>query len=208
MDPAFWKSRWADGRTAFHEGKPNAFLVQHHDKLAIYPRVLVPLCGKAEDLAYLAAQGHEVIGVELVEEAVVAFFKEHALKPTIRDTPTGLVKYSAPSITIYAGNIFATSRDEVGPIDAVYDRGALIALPDDMRRQYVDHIRALAPTRALVLTLEYDQSLMEGPPFAVEEGELRALYDNCEVEFLSESADTRVRENAPPIMERCFSITL
>ena len=211
MDPAFWKSRWAEGRTAFHESNPNAYLVKHHDKLATYPRVLVPLCGKAEDLAYLAAQGHEVIGVELVEDAVIQFFKEHGLTPTTHDTQHGLVQYSAPAITIFAGNIFATSRDLLGPIDAVYDRAALVALPDEMRRQYVDHIRSFAPQRALVITLEYDQTLMEGPPFSVEEGELRALYDNCEVELLSEGPDTRVREgreNVPPMMERCFSITL
>lgn len=208
MDPSFWKSRWAEGRTAFHEGKANKYLVRHHDKLATYPRVLVPLCGKAEDLAYLAAQGHDVIGVELVEDAVTSFFKEHGLTPTIRETQQGLVEYSAFSITIYAGNIFATSRDLLGPIDAIYDRGALVALPDDMRRTYVDHLRALGPKRALVVTLEYDQTQMEGPPFSVEEGELRALYDNCTVEFLSEGPDERVRENAPPIVERCFSVTL
>ncbi len=208
MDPAFWKSRWAEGRTAFHEGKANKYLVRHHDKLATYPRVLVPLCGKSEDLAFLAAQGHDVIGVELVEDAVISFFKEHALKPSITDTPQGLRAYSAFSITIYAGNIFATSRDLFGQIDAVYDRAALIALPDDMRRPYVDHLRALGPKRAPVLTLEYDQTQMEGPPFSVEEGELRPLYDNCTVEFLSEGSDERIRANAPQMSERCFCVTL
>jgi thiopurine S-methyltransferase len=208
MDPAFWKTRWAEGRTAFHEGKANQYLVRHHDKLATYPRVLVPLCGKSEDLAYLAAQGHDVIGVELVEEAVATFFKEHALKPTIRETSQGLVEYSAFSITIYAGNIFATSRELFGPVDAIYDRAALVALPDDMRRPYVDHMRSLFPKRALVITLEYDQTLMDGPPFSVEEGELRALYDNCSVDLLSEGPDERVRENAPPMTERCFAVTL
>lgn len=208
MDPAFWKARWAEGRTAFHEGKANNYLVRHHDKLAASPRVLVPLCGKSEDLAYLAAFGHDVIGVELVEDAVDSFFKEHGLKPSVRETPQGLVEYSAFSITIYAGNIFATSRELLGPIDAIYDRAALVALPDDMRRPYVDHLRSLGPKRALVVTLEYDQTLMEGPPFSVEEAEVRALYDNCTVEFLSEGPDEHGRENAPPMTERCFFVTI
>lgn len=205
MDPAFWKSRWAEGKIGFHEGAPNAYLVKHHDKLATYPRVLVPMCGKAEDLAYLAAMGHEVIGVELVEDAVKAFFSEHALSPVVEQQGAFTV-YRAPAITIYAGDVFAAKREVVGEIDAIWDRAALVALPDDLRRRYVDHLRALAPQRVLCVTFEYDQSLMQGPPFSVEEAELRALYDNCTIELLSEGADTRIRENAPPAMERCFVI--
>ena len=83
MDPAFWNSRWAKGKIGFHEGAPNSYLVKHHDKLATCPRLLVPLCGKAVDLAYLAALGHEVVGVELVEDAVKAFFAEHAQTQTL-----------------------------------------------------------------------------------------------------------------------------
>jgi thiopurine S-methyltransferase len=208
MDSSFWKERWAEGRIGFHEGKPNSYLVRHHDKLATFPRVLVPMCGKAEDLAYLAAHGHEVVGVELVEDAVKAFFTEHALVPEVSQRD-GFVEYRAPQITIYAGDMFAAKRDIVGPIDAIWDRAALVALPDDMRRRYVDHLRALAPARVLTVTFEYDQALANGPPFSVEEAELRALYDNCQVELLSEGPDPRDRgPDAPPSMERCFSITL
>jgi thiopurine S-methyltransferase len=207
MDPAFWKSRWAEGRTAFHEGQPNSYLVKHHDKLATFPRVLVPMCGKAEDLAYLAARGHEVVGVELVEDAVKAFFSEHSLTPEVLECGA-FVKYAAWPITIFAGDMFAAKRDVIGPIDGVWDRAALVALPDEMRRRYVDHVRALAPKRVLIVTFEYDQAQMQGPPFSVEEAELRALYDNCEIELLSEGPDPRVRETGPACTERCFSITL
>jgi thiopurine S-methyltransferase len=207
VEREFWTQRWAEGRTAFHEGKPNDYLARHLDRLANYPRVFVPLCGKAEDLAFLAANGHEVVGVELVEDAVKAFFAEHSLQPQIRQRDR-LIEYTAPSLTIFAGDFFACTRDVLGQIDGVWDRGALVALPDEMRRRYVDHLRSLAPKRVLLLAFEYDQSKMEGPPFSVEEGEVRALYDNCLVELLSEGADARIRENAPPCTERCYSITL
>ena len=208
MDPAFWKSRWAEGRIGFHEGKPNSYLERHHDKLANYPRVLVPMCGKAEDLAFLAAHGHEVVGVEIVEDAVKAFFAEHGLVPAVVEN-AAFAEYRAPQITIYVGDVFRARRDIVGEIDAIWDRAALVALPDDMRRRYVDHLRALAPQRVLCVTFEYEQSRMPGPPFSVEEGELRALYDNCTVELLSEGPDPRDRgPDGPPCMERCFSITL
>ncbi|MBL9037808.1 MAG: hypothetical protein JNG84_04760, partial [Archangium sp.] len=82
MNEVFWVTRWNEGRIGFHEGKPNAWLARHHAELGHTQRVLVPLCGKSEDLAYLAALGHQVVGVELVELAARAFFTEHSLTPT------------------------------------------------------------------------------------------------------------------------------
>lgn len=206
MDPEFWKTRWAEGRIGFHEGAPNAFLVRHHAKLATTPRVLVPLCGKAEDLAYLAATGHEVVGVELVEDAVKAFFAEHALDAEVSRVD-GFVRYAAPSITIYVGDIFATNRALLGPLDAIWDRAALIALPDDRRRRYVDHLCTLVPKggRVLLVTLEYPLGSADGPPFSVEEAEVRALFDHCEIELLGEGPDPRGRADT---RERCYAITL
>ena len=78
-----WLARWRDGRIAFHEGHPNVLLEHHIARLAGCRRVLVPLCGKAEDLAYLAAQGHAVLGVELAEQAIREFFEAHGLAPSI-----------------------------------------------------------------------------------------------------------------------------
>lgn len=207
MDPQFWRSRWAEGRIAFHEGAPNDYLVQHHDKLATAPRVLVPLCGKTEDLAFLAANGHDVVGVELVEDAVKAFFAEHHLSPEVTQIG-GFARYAAPSFTIFAGDIFATTRALLGPIDAIWDRGALVALPDDMRRRYVDHLRTLLPKggRVLLVGFEYAPGELEGPPFSVEEGEVRALFDRCAIEMLGDRPDPRKR--TPSAHERCYSITL
>jgi thiopurine S-methyltransferase len=209
MERSFWETRWKEGRIGFHEGRPNSYLERHADRLADDPRVLVPMCGKTEDLAFLASRGHDVIGVELIESAVRAFFDEHGIAPTI--TPRGkLVEYASPPITIYAGDIFDATRDIVGPIDAIYDRAALVALPDDTRRRYVDHLRSLAGKgkRVLLVSYEYDQSLMAGPPFSVEEAEVRMLYDGCTVELLVTAPDTRIRPDAPPALEKCFAITL
>ena len=199
MDSKFWHGRWAAARIGFHEGQPNSYLARHAERLANHPRVLVPLCGKSEDLAYLASRGHEVIGVELVEDAVRAFFDEHGLSPTV--TKKGkLVEYASSPITIYAGDVLEATREVIGgAVDAIYDRAALVALPDESRRRYVDHI----------VTFEYEQALMEGPPFAIEEAELRMLYDGTqEIELLSEGAAEMKRDSPPPIMERCFAITL
>lgn len=183
MNPDFWVSRWREGQIGFHEGAPNTFLRAHVARLGAARRVLVPLCGKSADLAFLAAQGHAVVGVELVEDAVRAFFAEHGLTPTV--TARGaLTEYACGAITLLAGDVFATTPALLGPIDALYDRAALIALPEELRVRYVAHLRALLPRGAdgLVVTVEYPQEAMSGPPFSVPEAEVRRLFDGISIE--------------------------
>ena len=208
MERSFWEERWREGRIGFHEGVANKFLSRHAPRLA--GRVLVPLCGKTEDLAFLASRGHDVVGVELVEDAVRAFFTEHAATPVV--TPRGgLVEYRAGSITIFAGDVFATTRELVGDIDAVYDRAALIALPPELRPRYVDHLRTLVATGTpgLLITLEYDQARMAGPPFSVVDAEVRAHYTDSVVLLDEAPAETpRLRELGVEAIERCYAITI
>jgi len=210
MEHDAWRQRWTEGRIGFHEGAPNAFLAQHAGLLAGRDRVLVPLCGKTEDLAFLAARGHQVVGVELVEDAVRAFFSEHALAPDV--TRDGVfVTYSHGPITVLAGDVFDVARDRTGTIDAIYDRAALIALPPELRRRYAAHLRSLVAPGALMLvvTLEYPQDRMAGPPFAVDEAELRELYRGCTIDLLEQRpAGGRLREAGIDGTERCFAITM
>jgi thiopurine S-methyltransferase len=225
-----WLARWRDGRTAFHEGQPNDLLVRHAARLAGCRRVLVPLCGKSEDLAFLAARGHDVVGVELAEQAVQAFFAEHALVPSIArrgpfvayEVGPGAVPAdpgaaatappTASAIALLAGDFFALTPELLGPIDALYDRAALIALPAELRPRYVALLRALVPAGALalVITLEFDQAMAAGPPFAVLEPELRALYAGAAVELVGERATTiaKCAQSGAPVSERCFAIRL
>jgi thiopurine S-methyltransferase len=211
MDPAFWKSRWQEGRIAFHEGRPNHFLERHVARLGDDSRVLVPLCGKAEDMAWLAARGHEVVGVEVVEPAVRAFFSEHQL--TAEEAEHGaFTSLSAGPITLLAGDFFATSTELLGAVGAFYDRAAVVALPTPMRRRYVEHLRSLlAPgTPGIVITFEYPQDQMQGPPFSVPEPELRELYTGAHVELLDEGPAglPRFKDTGTAAYERAFLVTL
>jgi thiopurine S-methyltransferase len=204
MDPAFWRERWHEGRIAFHEGRPNSFLGRYHERvLAGLGSVLVPLCGKTEDLAYLAGRGHTVFGIELVEDAVRAFFAEHGTEAEVtRDGDLAI--YRAGAITLIAGNIFAVTPAQVGDIDAIYDRAALVALPTDLRDRYVAHLRTvLAPTarRELLVALEHDTG--KGPPFSVPEAEVRARFADATIETLDSGPDPEGRG----MTERCYSIT-
>ena len=91
MQPDFWHQRWADNQIGFHQSAPTPLLLKHWPALGITPgaQVFVPLAGKSLDMAWLASQGHRVLGVELSQLAVEQFFAEHDLQPGIRETKYG-----------------------------------------------------------------------------------------------------------------------
>lgn len=168
--PDFWIDRWATGQIGFHEGVPNAFLTRFWSSAGT---VLVPLCGKSADLAWLAERGCVVTGVELSPLACAAFFAERNLVPTV--TPgVPFTRYEHGAITILQGDIF----DLRGAFDAVWDRAALIALPPEVRPRYAAHAQSLAP-RGLLVSFTYDQSKRDGPPFSVPDDEVRSLYPHA-----------------------------
>lgn len=178
MEANFWHQRWASGDIGFHEGQANALLVAHFDKLnlAAGERVFLPLCGKTRDIAWLLARGYRVVGIELSTRAIDELFSELGVEPHI-ERVANMIHYSAQHIDILVGNLFDLSIRQLGPVNAVYDRGALVALPAALRQQYADHIQNITNTaRQLLITYEYDPAQMDGPPFSVAEAEVKQLY--------------------------------
>jgi len=176
MQPDYWLERWRDGRTGFHRQDVNPRLVEHHQRvLGGAHRVLVPLCGKSADLEWLAAQGNEVVGVELSELAARAFFAERSLEPNRREQ-RGFVEYRHGGVTILVGDFFDVTAELTGQCDGAYDRAALIALPEELRARYIAQLQTLlAPkARLLLVTLDYDAE--GGPPFRVSPQEVEARY--------------------------------
>lgn len=56
-------------------------------------------------------------------------------------TQEGEIKhYSAENIDMFTGDIFELSSEMLGPVDAIYDRAALVALPKEMRKRYAGHL--------------------------------------------------------------------
>lgn len=182
MDPKFWQQRWQEGRIGFHKEEPNPIIVKFFAKLGLAKgaRVLVPLCGKSVDIPWLAKQGYQVVGAELSDIAVRDFFKELGAEPEVTEIGP-LKKHSVPSIDIFLGNIFDLTKEvllaHAGPIDGIYDRAALVALPLDIRTRYAAHLRAITDTAPQLLSsFEYDTSLLDGPPFAVTEQDIVHQY--------------------------------
>ena len=179
MGPKFWQERWALNQIGFHLPEVNPYLQRHLPQLALEEgaKVLVPLCGKSLDLMWLASQGHRVLGVELSEQAVEAFFTEQNLTPQI--TQRGEFKvYQADLIEVWCGDVFALGAEAVADCTALYDRAALIALPPLMRVGYAECLNRLLPSgcQGLLITLDYDQTQKAGPPFAVTDDEISVLF--------------------------------
>ncbi|WP_447983310.1 thiopurine S-methyltransferase [Nitrospira sp. Nam74] len=187
MESEFWHQRWASNQIGFHEGQVNAYLAGHYELLGLTPgqTVFVPLCGKSVDLRWLADQGAHVLGVELSPIAVKSFFAEQELTPRTRKEGAFAVWESGP-IRILSGNYFALTPAHLAGVHAVYDRAALIALSPERRADYVAHLDRLLPgaRRTLLVTLEYPQEQMQGPPFSVAESEVHRLFADARVERL------------------------
>ena len=180
MDANFWYKRWENNDIiAFHESKANPLLFEHlhHLSLTKGARVFLPLCGKTLDIHWLLSNGYCVAGAELSKIAVEQLFTELGIKP--ETSAVGAVyRYSANNIDIFVGNIFDLSGTMLGKVDAIYDRAALVALPEKMRRGYAAHLQKITDQATqLLICYEYDQSLMDGPPFSVRNREVKELYE-------------------------------
>ncbi len=191
MEVNFWHERWKTNDIGFHQLEVNTLLVKYFKTLSITEngRVFLPLCGKSLDIAWLLSEGYRVAGAELSQVAIDQLFVELGIVPEI--TKVGeLTLYSAFNIDIFVGNLFSLSSEMLGAVDAIYDRAALVALPEEVRNKYTDHLTEVTnKAPQLLLSYEYDQSLMAGPPFSISVEEVNRHYATKYNLTLVESVD-------------------
>ncbi len=195
MEHSFWHSKWEINQIGFHLDFVHPLLKRNLELFQVNPlqdsvsQVFIPLCGKTLDIGYLVSQGYSVVAVELSEIAVQAVFKNLDLIPEISIWPGGKL-YQSNNLRIFVGDFFALTQSELGAIALVYDRAAIIALPKAMRLQYAQHLANITQHAAqLLITLDYDQTIAGGPPFAVSGKEVEALYSEEYAITLIEEAD-------------------
>jgi thiopurine S-methyltransferase len=156
------------------------------------------------DMLWLRDQGYLVHGVELSDIAVQSFFQENGLVPE-HNSSNKFERYSAGQIRLLCGDFFDLEKKDFANVRLVYDRASLVALPPELREHYVHHlISILQPgTQILLLTFDYPQSEMSGPPFAVSLEEIESLYyKHAEVRIL---AHHDVLAQMPRFQERGLS---
>ena len=181
MHSDFWRDRWLSGQTGFHQLSADDCLVRHWRALALPPssRVFVPLCGKSLDLLWLRDRGHSVVGIDLSDIALQAFFAENGVAARRLVSPRSDL-YAAAGLECYRGDLFDLTRERLGRVAAIYDRASLISWSPELRDRYVEHLSALSGsgTQTLLITLEYPQAQTKGPPFSVDADEVRRLYSH------------------------------
>jgi thiopurine S-methyltransferase len=184
MKNGFWLERWKRNEIGFHQEQFNPYLLKYFQEMQLpaTAQVFVPLCGKSHDMIWLREQGYGVLGVELSPIAVEAFFRENGYEtrqPGLQRYAAGKFECSvAAGIRVLCGDFFDLNKDDVADVRAAYDRAALIALPEEGRKDYVRHLAGILPhaTKMLLITVEYPQHEMEGPPFSVPTREVEALF--------------------------------
>ncbi len=188
METTYWHQKWEKNDIAFHTETANLLLVQYFNELSLVEgsRVFLPLCGKTLDISWLLSQGYRVAGAELSQLAIEQLFAGLGVEPEISRIGE-MDHYRAPNIDIFGGDIFELSSQILGPVDAIYDRAALVALPEEIRKRYTAHIQEItAKTPQLLICYEYDQSVMPGPPFSISDEEVYQHYqDTYEITFLA-----------------------
>lgn len=222
MKKEFWLERWEREETGFHQDDFNPYLRQYWQELQLArdSEVFVPLCGKSRDMLWLREQGHQVLGVELSAIAVQAFFGENGYTPqqVSRQQVAGgkFEQCEADDIRLMCGDFFDLDKADLEKVIAVYDRASLIALPPEMRERYVRHLVGILPpaTQILLITLEYPQQEMQGPPFSVSASEVEAFYrEHAEIRLLAQmdvlAQNPRFRQRGlTRMVENIFLLTL
>lgn len=180
MENEYWINKWQTNDIAFHEKDINADLITYLHEFKLHPGdcIFVPLCGKTRDMLWLADNGLHVVGVELSHVACRDFFIELNVTPDITKQPQ-FTRYRHNNIELLCGDLFTLTSTDFPVIHAVYDCKALIALPPDIRRKYVDHIVSCFGDKIKILLLTRETSCkVNPPPFPIGRDEINLLYDS------------------------------
>lgn len=202
MQHEFWHEKWESNNIGFHLPQPHPFLIQHFERLQLPQpsRIFLPLCGKTLDIHWLLSQGHQIVAIDLSPIAIKALIEDLGVDFIRSESSTTLTHYHHPHIDLFVGDIFNLRQEQIGDIDAIYDRAALVALPFSLRTQYAKHVIQISRAAPqLLIHLEYDQQHLAGPPFSISYHELLEYYSpsyelkliNSQVEKLKGKVDAQ-----------------
>lgn len=192
MKHEFWHDKWQRNEIGFHNSEVHPLLVKYFESLERDKgsRIFLPLCGKTLDIAWLLGKGYRVAGAELSELAVKQLFQQLGVEPQVEAVGSSLKRFHSEGLDLFVGDIFELTGQLLGKVDTVYDRAALVALPEPMRERYARHlVEITGGAPQLLITFDYDQEQMPGPPFCVPKDEVARFYERHYSLTLLESVD-------------------
>jgi thiopurine S-methyltransferase len=184
MELQYWYKKWENEDIGFHNDRTNPVLLNFIEKFISYQNniessCLIPLCGKSKDLLFLKEFFKQITGVELVKKAIDDFFSENQLKANVfKDT------YKYENLEIINHNIFDLPKSNKKKFKYIYDRAAIIALPEKKRRSYVNSLKDLMDNTCtiLMITIEYSSQSVVGPPFSVSKKEIQEYFKGFSID--------------------------
>ena len=157
-DPAFWDLRYDAGFAPWETTEVPAQLRAFVECSARPRSVLVPGCGAALDVRFLAERGWDVVGIDFSHEALARARSQ--LGPHVNR-----VRY---------GDFFARLPGE--PFEVVYERAFLCALPRRLWPQWAERVAEVVEPGGTLAGYFYFDAGERGPPFPLrDQGQLDAL---------------------------------
>lgn len=155
--PAFWDERFERAFTPWDKGAaPQAlrdFVAAHAPQ-----RCLIPGCGAAHELVLLAEAGWDATAIDFAPAAVQkgkAVAGRHAARVVEAD--------------------FFAWQPQGEPLQLIYERAFLCALPPAMRPQVAARWAELLPAGGLLVGYFFFDNIPKGPPFGIARSELDEL---------------------------------
>jgi thiopurine S-methyltransferase len=208
MEKEFWITKWNEGQIGFHQSEPNEYLVNFFKEINLKGKtVFVPLCGKTFDMVWLKGQGAKVIGVELSDLAIKDFFSENKIPFATTEIENGTL-YQSDEISIYCCDILNISSEIYTNIDYIFDRASLIALPEDIRKNYVSKMKDVMnnSSKYMLISLEYEGG--GGPPFSITKKNVHNYFSDLQVsDISSHEKEVTFRDETRTSISHVFLIT-
>ncbi|UJR18174.1 hypothetical protein I4U23_005074 [Adineta vaga] len=187
-----WNRRWEMNQaTRWQMAGVHPFLLQYASFFRDWHNranksILVPLCGKSDDLLWLTQECglRHVIGIESSAIAVTSLLKEYEY--TQVNEKIGCYTGFNGKLSIFCADFFDENVNQSllgGPVDYIWDRAALVALHWNDHERYVKKLLNLQATpreeqngKFDILISAYWHSQHRGPPFGVELQYLRQVF--------------------------------
>lgn len=165
-----WEERYRTGDVHWDRGSISPPLKQYLETHQLEGRVLVPGCGRGNDVAALAKVGVDVLGLDIAPTAIAE----------------AQVRYPEIADRVVVGDLFDLAPELRGGFDVVVEHTCLSGMPPALRPSYRRGVEsALKPGGLIVGVWFINPNLdpgCEGPPFPLSVEALDALFaDGFEV---------------------------
>lgn len=185
-----WENRYQQRQTGWDRGAASPNLRYWLDSAYLIPcRILVPGCGNGHEVVALAAQGFDVVAID------------------IAPTPINNLRQALDLQNLTAELVqadFLEWRTEA-PFDAIYEQTSLCALPPEIWPQYENSLYQWLKPKGKLFAQFMQTGKEDGPPFHCEVDAMNGLFDSQRWLWSDEhKTDVIHSEDLEDLNERAF----